>query len=310
MQQALSSADIARLREQEYNATVIYFRYIQEELAVIRVRPDSPIPLYKAGQYTTIGAGYWEPRVPGCQPEELDPSQLTKVVKRAYSIASSVLRDDHELLRPEDENYLEFYIVLVRDAERRPPALTPRLFAMKEGSRLFVSEKITGTYTLDRVRPDDTVLFMATGTGEAPHNKMLLELARASHQAPIASIVCVRFRGDLGYFDIHQQLVARLPNYRYIWLTTREQENLQNKLYIQDLIRTGELERRLGQPIDPAHAHAFLCGNPKMIGVPEKQQDGTLRYPQPTGVVELLEHRGFKCDRPREPGNIHFEKYW
>jgi ferredoxin--NADP+ reductase len=310
MHDALSAADIARLRDQEYNATLTYFRRIHEELAVIRVELDSPIPHYKAGQYTTIGAGYWEPRVAGCQPEELGPSQLTKVVKRAYSISSSVLGENGELLRPEDENYLEFYIVLVRDAERRPPALTPRLFAMQTGSRLFVSEKITGTYTLDHVRPDDTVLFMATGTGEAPHNKMLLELARASHSALIASIVCVRFRSDLGYFDNHQKLVARLPNYCYIWLTTREQENLQNKLYIQDLIRTGELERRLGRPIEPAHTHAYLCGNPKMIGVPEKQPGGTLHYPQPTGVVELLEQRGLKCDRPREPGTIHFEKYW
>jgi ferredoxin--NADP+ reductase len=310
MQEALAPDEITRLRDQEYNATVTYFHRIHEELAVIRVRPDSPIVPYKAGQYTTIGAGYWEPRVPGCQPEALQPGQLTKVVKRAYSISSSVLRDDGELLRPEDENYLEFYVVLVRDAEKRPPALTPRLFAMQEGSRLFVSEKITGTYTLDPVRPDDTVLFMATGTGEAPHNKMLLELLRTAHRGLMASVVCVRFRSDLGYSDNHQKLVARLPDYRYIWLTTREQENLQNKLYIQDLIRAGELERRIGRPIDPAHTHAFLCGNPKMIGVPERGADGQMHYPQPTGVVELLEQRGFKCDRPREHGNIHFEKYW
>jgi ferredoxin--NADP+ reductase len=199
---------------------------------------------------------------------------------------------------------------LVRDAEKRPPALTPRLFAMQEGSRLFVSEKITGTYTLDRVRPEDSVIFMATGTGEAPHNKMLLQLLRTGHRELVASVVCVRFRNDLGYFDIHQTIISRVPSYRYIWLTTRERENLQNKLYIQDLIQSSELERRLGRPLDPARTHAFLCGNPKMIGVPEKGPDGQLHYPEPTGVVQLLEERGFKCDRPREPGNIHFEKYW
>jgi ferredoxin--NADP+ reductase len=47
-----------------------------------------------------------------------------------------------------------------------------------------------------------------------------------------------------------------------------------------------------------------------MIGVPERGPAGTVQYPSPTGVVEMLEQRGFKCDRPREPGNIHFEKYW
>jgi ferredoxin--NADP+ reductase len=310
MQEALSSAEVTQLREQHYNATITYFRRIHDELAVMRVQPDSPFAPYKAGQYTTIGAGNWEPRMPGCQPELLEPGQLTKVVKRAYSISSSVLRDDGQLLRPEDENYLEFYIVLVRDAEKRPPALTPRLFAMQEGSRLFVSEKIAGTYTLDHVRPEDSVIFMATGTGEAPHNKMLLQLLRAGHRELIASIVCVRLRNDLGYFDIHKSITDSVPNYRYIWLTTREQENLANKLYIQDLIKSGELDRRLGRPLDPARTHAFLCGNPKMIGVPERGPDGLLHYPEPTGAVQLLEERGFKCDRPREPGNIHFEKYW
>jgi ferredoxin--NADP+ reductase len=310
MQNAPSPETIAELSKQEYNATVTYFRRIHDELAVIRVRPDFPIPQHKAGQYTTIGAGYWEPRVEGCQPEHLDPGQPIKVVKRAYSISSSVLHDDGHLLRPEEEDHLEFYIVLVRDAEKRPPALTPRLFAMQQGSRLFVSPKITGGYVLDPVRPDDTVLFMATGTGEAPHNKMLLELLRRGHGGMMASIVCVRLRGDLGYFDVHEKLVARYPNYRYIWLTTREKENLQNKLYIQDLIRGGELEKRIGQAVDPQHTHVFLCGNPKMIGLAEKGPDGKLHYPQPTGVVELLEQRGFKCDRPHEPANIHFEKYW
>ena len=310
MQEMPSPEEIARLREREYNATVTYFHRIHDELGVIRIRPDFPIPPHKAGQYTTIGAGYWEPRVDHCQPEELEAVQLSKVVKRAYSISCPILGSDGDLLRREDEDQLEFYVVLVRDAEKRPPALTPRLFAMQPGSRLFMSEKIIGTYTLDHVKPNDTVIFMATGTGEAPHNKMLLELLRRGHQGLIASVVCVRFRGDLGYFDTHQKILARLPNYRYIGLTTRVKENLQNKIYIQDLISSGQLEERLGQKIDPAATHAFLCGNPKMIGVPERGPDGKLHYPQPTGVVELLEARGLKCDRAREPGNIHFEKYW
>ena len=310
MQSTLSAEEIARLREQEYNATVASLHRSHDELAVLRIRPDFPLAAHRAGQYTTLGAGYWEPRAEGCQPESLEPSQVTKVVKRAYSISSTILDGDGELLREEHEDFLEFYIVLVRDAERRPPALTPRLFAMREGSRLFMSEKITGSYTLDKVQPSDAVLLMATGTGEAPHNKMVLELLRKGHQGLIASIVCVRYRNDLGYLDVHERLMARYPNYRYISLTTREKENLQNKMYIQDLVRTGQLEERLGQAIDPANAHVFLCGNPKMIGVPEKKTDGTWTYPEPTGVIEMMESRGFKTDRPREPGNIHFEKYW
>jgi ferredoxin--NADP+ reductase len=310
MQPTLPHEELARLREQEYNATITHVRRHHDELAILRIRPDFPIPPHRAGQYTSIGAGYWEPRVPGCQPEVLQPDQFNKVIKRAYSISCSVLGDDGELLREADEDSLEFYIVLVRDAERRPPALTPRLFAMNEGSRLFISEKITGNYTLERVTPDDTVIFMATGTGEAPHNKMLLELLRRGHRGMIASIVCVRYRNDLGYLATHETILSRVPNYRYITLTTREKQDMQNKLYIQDLVRSGQLEERIGRPLDPAATHVFLCGNPKMIGVPKKEPGGQLAYPQPTGVIELLVARGFKIDRPRDPGNIHFEEYW
>ena len=310
MEQSVSAEEIARLRQTEYNATVTYFDRPHELLAIMRIRPDSPIPPYKAGQYTSIGLGYWEPRVPDCQGEHLTPDQWTKVVKRAYSISCPVLGKDGELLRPDEEDFLEFYVVLVRDAEKRAPALTPRLFALDVGSRLFVSEKIAGHYTLARVQPDDTVIMMATGTGEAPHNAMLLELLRNGHRGLIVSVVCVRYQQDLGYYGTHQKVLDRVPNYRYITLTTREQHNLQNKLYIQDLVRTGQLEARMGQPLNPTTTHVFLCGNPLMIGIPKKGPDGQYHYPQPTGVIELLEGRGFRVDHPREPGNIHFEQYW
>ena len=72
--------------------------------------------------------------------------------------------------------------------------MTPRLFMLREGDRLFLSEKIAGVYTLDPVQPDDTVIFLATGTGEAPHNYMLWELLRRGHPGRILSACCVRYQ--------------------------------------------------------------------------------------------------------------------
>jgi ferredoxin--NADP+ reductase len=62
--------------------------------------------------------------------------------------------------------------------------------------------------------------------------------------------------------------------------------------------------------LDPARAHVYLCGNPAMIGIPHTEEDGSHSYPQPTGVVEILERRGFHTDERGRRGNIHFEKYW
>lgn len=107
--------------------------------------------------------------------------------------------------------------------------------------------------------------------------------------------------------------MRRHPNYTYLPLTTREATPSGGKVYIQDLITSGELERAVGAPLDPATTHVYLCGNPAMIGAPEKDRhSGELVYPEPTGVIEILEGRGFETDRPaiKLRGNIHFEKYW
>src|SRR5262249_4689822 len=168
-------------------------------------------------------------------------------------------------------------------------------------------------FTLDPVKPGDMVLFLSTGTGEAPHNYMLWELLRRGYTGRILSACCVRYRRDLGYLALHEELMRRHPNYTFLPLTTREADTVKNKVYIQDLITSGQLEERLGQALDPGRTHVYLCGNPKMIGVPTRDRETDQRvYPQPTGVVENLERRGFQADQPnvKLKGNIHFEEYW
>src|SRR5260370_19609715 len=98
----------------------------------------------------------------------------------------------------------------------------------------------------------------------------------------LLSACCVRYRRDLAYLALHEELMRRHPNYTYLSLTTREAHTVQHKVYIQDLITSGQLEERLGQPLDPARTHVYLCGNPKMIGVPVKDHEtGERVYPQP-----------------------------
>jgi ferredoxin--NADP+ reductase len=306
---------INELRREKYNATVVYLHKSNPDLMLIRVRPDFPLPAHAPGQYTTLGLGFWEPRHPGCQEEdELSAEAEARLARRSYSISCPVLGDDGELLRLEEAGWLEFYIVLVRKTSKdTAPVLTPRLFMLRQGDRLHLGEKISGHYTLAGVKPDDSVVFLSTGTGEAPHNYMLWELLTRKHPGRILSVCCVRYRQDLGYLATQEELARRYPNYTYHAMTTREGGASGGKVYIQDLLISGELERILGKPLDPAAAHVYLCGNPAMIGAPEKDRNsGELVYPKPTGVIEILEGRGFETDRPaiKLRGSIHFEKYW
>ncbi|MFO0970463.1 MAG: ferredoxin--NADP reductase [Gemmataceae bacterium] len=309
----MTTEENAQLRRKHYNATITRLAKAHEDLMVMRVTPDYLLPKHLPGQYSTLGLGNWEPRHPGAQEETPKPGEGPKLIRRAYSISCSILDDDGRLLDRDGANWLEFYIVLVREAEKAPPALTPRIFLLNEGDRIFLGEKITGHFTLEGVKPDDSILFLSTGTGEAPHNYMLWQLLGQRHPGKILSACCVRYKRDLGYLGIHEELMRRHPNYTYLALTTREAMNVGHKVYIQDLLTSGQMEERLGAPLDPDRTHVYLCGNPKMIGVPEVDRpSGRTVYPQPPGVVEILEKRGFRRDQPalKVRGNVHFEEYW
>ena len=302
------------LRAQHYNATILSIRYAHPDLMVLCVRPDFEIPPYKAGQYTTLGLGFWEPRLDGSGEEHLKPGQGEKLVKRAYSLSSPLVDAHGSLFPANDEDFFEFYITLVHPSDGNPaPTFTPRLFRLREGDRLHVGEKITGHYTLEALTPGtDLVLFGATGTGEAPNNRMIWDLLWSGHEGRIVSAVCTRYRKDLAYETAHRQLEQQFPQYQYIVLTTREAENVGQKVYLQDLIRSGQLEDLIQANLDPSRSHVFLCGNPAMIGSPKVDKaTGEKTYPAPVGVTEVLEtDKGFTMDQGKRRGNIHVEEYW
>lgn len=310
----MTADQIDELRRTKYNATVLRLLKVHSDLLIMRVRPDFARPAHRPGQYTTLGLGMWEPRVPGVQAETLAAADATKLARRSYSISCSVLDRKSDLLDMTQTDWLEFYVVLVRNSGKpAAPVLTPRLFMLTEGDRVHLGEKIAGNYTLEGVRPDDNVIFLSTGTGEAPHNYMLWDLLRRQHRGKILSACCVRFRQDLAYRAIHDTLMSRYANYAYLPLTTREDTPGGRKVYIQDLITSGELERVLGERLDPARTHVYLCGNPKMIGAPEKDRaTGQLVFPDELGVIRILTERGFALDQHAQKirGNIHYEEYW
>ncbi len=308
----ISSEQVQALRKQHYQATLVSRRMVHEELAILRVRPDAPLHAHRAGQYTTLGLGMWEPRHPLAAPEIIKPGEETHLIRRQYSLSHSIIKNNGELLT-EPAQELEFFIVMVRGGDTdEVPALTPRLFRLNEGDRLFLGEKILGQYTLDGVQPHDTVLFFSTGTGEAPHNYMVWELLQRGHRGLILAACCVRLKQDLAYLAVHEHLMRLYPQYQYVPLATREPGQV-GKRYLQDLVTSGELEQRLGDKFAPAHTHVFLCGNPLMIGVPVVDKLTKMKsYPTPIGMVQLLEERGFTADSKalKVKGQVHFEEYW
>jgi ferredoxin--NADP+ reductase len=269
-------------RIEAYNATVVGREDIHPELRVLRVRPDEGLPpAFKPGQYTVLGLLGSEPRVDEADAEE-PPSEPDKLVKRAYSIASSNL----------ERNYVEFFLTLVSSG-----VLTPRLFALRHGSRLYLSSKAVGTFTLDRVAPGKAVAMIATGTGLAPYMSMLRTTLVHDAERRFVVLHGARYSWDLGYRAELESLQRIRPNLTYLPSITRPDRDphfvgLTGR--IQHLISTGAIERESGVELDPERTDVFLCGNPDMI----------------REVQAMLTVRGYRPGRGREPGTIHVEEYW
>ncbi len=296
------------LRALYYNATITNFEPTHSDLWTLRVKPDDGDTSFLPGQYATLGLGHWEHRIDDATDPGIE-DKWEKLIRRSYSISSRMLESSGYLTDEPSNDELEFYIVLVKPTPENVPGLTPRLALKRPGDRIYLGPKVAGRYTLSAVTdPSTTVVFLSTGTGEAPHNAMLVELLRKGHSGPILSAVSVRRWADLGYLDKHRELEQRYPNYHYLPLPTREDDV--PKRYIQDVLANDGFAEAFGVELDPANTNVFLCGNPSMIGLPEKGEDGEEHLPETKGAVGILLERGFTIDQRTSPGNVHYEEYW
>ena len=265
------------------NAVVAHRHEVSPGLMVLRVVPDGwDLPGFRPGQFAVLGLPAEAPRCTLSDDED-DTPRAGRLIRRAYSIASS----------SKQAEYLEFYITLVRSG-----SLTPRLFALGAGERVWLGSKITGTFTLDQA-PDDThVVMVATGTGLAPYMSMLRTGPAGWERRRFAVLLGARHSWDLGY---HGELVtmSRLcSNFHYEPVISRPAEEpvpwTGRAGYVQDLWRDRALEQVWALSPTPDNTSVFLCGNPAMID----------------DMLGLLDEQGFRRHTRAEPGQIFVEKYW
>lgn len=265
------------------NAVLALKQEVAPGLAIFRVVPEGwELPDFEPGQFAVLGLPAESPRVAGADPEEPPPKPGT-LIRRSYSIASS----------SRQKEYLEFYLALVRSG-----ALTPRLFALEPGNKLYLGPKFSGLFTLKEVPPDANLVMVATGTGLAPYMSMLRTHLAEGGLRRTAVIHGARHASDLGYRHELEALERQFPHLVYIPVISRPQEELHRWTgetgYVQDVWRRGVVAQKWGFAPSPEHTHVLLCGNPAMI----------------EDMTALLTAEGFRQHSRTQPGQIHTEKYW
>ncbi|RME37434.1 MAG: ferredoxin--NADP reductase [Planctomycetota bacterium] len=263
------------------NATLILRQDLTEELAVFRIQPDGPLFSFQAGQYTVIGLPAEAPRHPSADPED-EPPKEGRLLRRAYSIASS----------SKNNEYVELYITLVRSG-----ALTPRLWMLREGDRLWLGPKAKGHFTMDDLPEERDVVLVGTGTGLAPYIAMIRDHHRCNRGRRFIVVHGARYVRELGYREDLEALHRDCATFLYLPTVSRPQPDAPWTGHVgrvQSVFEDGALEAALGGPVSPEGVHVFLSGNPAMV---EDMQERLLRA-------------GFTLHAPRSPGTLHVERYW
>ncbi|MBF0110352.1 MAG: ferredoxin--NADP reductase [Magnetococcales bacterium] len=266
-----------------FNATVIQRINITPRLSIFRIRPDEPFS-FEAGQFTVLGLPHAAPRLADADPEEIDPLRKDRLIRRAYSISSG----------SQEREFVEFFISLVGSGQ-----LTPRLFCLKAGDRLFMGTKATGVFTLNQVPADKDLLLIGTGTGLAPYMSMVrsLALGEGCPVRPLSVIHGARYSWDLGYRAELESLARACGGFHYLpAITGRENDYTWSGWTgrIDVILDHPQLPRLIGFKPNPDSCHAFLCGHPGMV----------------ENVAAILQKRGFDPGSRKDPGNLHLEKYW
>lgn len=267
------------MAEPKYNATVVGKILLRPDIMTLRVDTDEPREKFNAGQYTLLGLFGREERSPNST-EESDPVDPDKLIQRPYSIASATTQ----------LSQFEFYISQVKSGQ-----LTPRLFNLEPGDRLFVSTRIVGVFKLAETPPHKDIVMIATGTGMAPYLSFLRSYLTERPDSKMAMIQGAAKQWDLGYYSELLFLDNMFKNFKYLPTLTEADETWNGyRLWIEQMLDGDVLKKEAGIAIDPENTHFFLCGNPKMVA----------------NVSSWLLERGYTKHSRKEPGALHVEEFW
>lgn len=249
----------------------------------MRIVPDGwELPDFTPGQFTVLGLPGSAARCPMSDPDQ-KKIDSAKLIRRAYSITSASVA----------KQYLEFYISLVRSGE-----LTPRLFNLNIGDRLWLSGKCAGYFTLDAVPPEKNVILIATGTGLAPYMSMIRsELTHDSRRGRFAVIHGAYHSWDLGYHGELVMLERMSPGFVYIPVVSNPEDEpvpwSGQTGFVQAVWKEGLVEKAWGARPTPEDTNVFLCGHPAMIESMEK----------------VIKEEGYTEHTRKTAGQYHVERY-
>jgi ferredoxin--NADP+ reductase len=189
-----------------------------------------------------------------------------------------------------DERPLEFYFITVAQGP-----LSPRLAALEPGERVWVTPKPSGMLTLAEVPESEHLWLLSTGTAIGPFLSILKTPEPWRRFSRVVLVHAVRSAAELSYGELIGSIAAhRGGQFAFIPFVSREDTRFAIRARIPEAIRDGRLEQRAGLAIGAGCSQVMVCGNPAMV----------------EDTLAVLEARGLRRNRRKEPGQVSVETYW
>jgi len=240
---------------------------------------------------TVVSIRQWTEHLYSLQVEaDIPPFKAGQFTRVALDIDGERVARPYSFVNPPDNPLLEFYFITVPDGP-----LTRELTRLAPGDTVYVSPRGAGFLVLSELPDADCLWLLSTGTAIGPFLSILGDSEVWERYRNVVLVHSVRTREELTYRDTIEQLLGQHTGQLvYIPFVSREDTDIGINARVPAAIEDGRLEAQAGQSLTAESSQVMICGNPAMV----------------RDTQAVLESRGLKKNRRREPGHITTEQYW
>lgn len=238
-----------------------------------------------------VGMRKWTRNLFSLQVEaEVEGFTAGQFARLALELDGEVVARPYSFVNAPGERPHEFYFISVPDG-----VFTQRLVALQGGDPILLAPRGSGMFTLAEVPESDHLWMLATGTALGPFISILRTEEPWRRFEKIVLAHAVRHAEELSYQDeIRAWREAHPGRFEMVPFVTREDTAFAIRERIPAAIADGRLERAAGLRMDAARSHVMICGNPDMV----------------RDTTQVLESRGMRRNKRKDPGHYTIEAYW
>lgn len=240
---------------------------------------------------TVVNLRQWTPELYSIQLQaEVAPFSAGQFTRLALEIDGEIVARPYSFVNGPDSPLHEFYFITVPGGP-----LTRRMIRLQPGDLLYIAPRAAGFFVLNELPDADTLWMLSTGTALGPFLSILTTAEVWQRYRNVVLVHAVRTAAELTYGERIQALLGQHPEQlQFIPFVSREATGFAIQDRVPAAIDDGRLEARAGLKIGAEDSQVMICGNPEMV----------------RDTVQVLETRGLKKNKRREPGQITTEQYW